>query len=539
MPSASGSCPRSAASSRSRGSRAMRSRCAPSSVSTWRQFAGLALARRAQRRLARRHRVAQVLEVAAERLLPRQQRAHRRAFDRRRDAIARGFPGLRGALAAAAPSRARPRARRPCPDRRTGPTSTPNVPAPRPRRGPAAPRPARRAPGARGRRTGAAPPATAAAPARSATRAARARCAAARTRPPSARASRAHPHRCAASIAVISSRRFASRRSFASISWRIARSSSHSLLSQAPASSTATIRTSSSSWWPSQRASSAIRRAMASRARPGQPSRRAPPAGGPAGSSLYRSRHACIACRRGPAAVLAHEPVEFPTCHPRTRSLPRAAMRRAPSLDTPAGSRWDSLLKAAALVDRAADPGRGAGGLRDVDDLRAELQGRDRAEAAHLRLAVPSHRSASWCSRARCSGSRAAVRRGRPAWDPAVPRGQRILAASVHGLLLALLVLIPWSGWTALSALADSRGLRHHPHLVLRLRPAAAAHLGAVAVQRPDGLRAVRQAACLGPVGRSRAARAARGRPRSGITPFVRDGVLRRMWPLGDGPPRS
>jgi len=48
------------------------------------------------------------------------------------------------------------------------------------------------------------------------------------------------------------------------------------------------------------------------------------------------------------------------------------------------------------------------------------------------------------------------VRRGRPAWDAAVPRAQRILASAVHALLLLLLVAIPWSGWTALSALADS-----------------------------------------------------------------------------------
>ncbi len=48
------------------------------------------------------------------------------------------------------------------------------------------------------------------------------------------------------------------------------------------------------------------------------------------------------------------------------------------------------------------------------------------------------------------------VRRGRPAWDAAVPRAQRTLASAVHALLLLLLVAIPWSGWTALSALADS-----------------------------------------------------------------------------------
>lgn len=47
-------------------------------------------------------------------------------------------------------------------------------------------------------------------------------------------------------------------------------------------------------------------------------------------------------------------------------------------------------------------------------------------------------------------------RTGRPAWAPAMPPAQRWLAACVHAGLLALLVVVPWSGWTALSALADS-----------------------------------------------------------------------------------
>jgi cytochrome b561 len=46
--------------------------------------------------------------------------------------------------------------------------------------------------------------------------------------------------------------------------------------------------------------------------------------------------------------------------------------------------------------------------------------------------------------------------RPRPAWQPDTPTAQRLLAGSVHAGLLALLVVVPWSGWTALSALADS-----------------------------------------------------------------------------------
>ena len=46
--------------------------------------------------------------------------------------------------------------------------------------------------------------------------------------------------------------------------------------------------------------------------------------------------------------------------------------------------------------------------------------------------------------------------RPRPSWPTGMPGWQCVLARLVHGSLLALLVLIPWSGWTALSALADS-----------------------------------------------------------------------------------
>lgn len=46
--------------------------------------------------------------------------------------------------------------------------------------------------------------------------------------------------------------------------------------------------------------------------------------------------------------------------------------------------------------------------------------------------------------------------RPRPSFDPAVTPWQRALARLVHAALALLLILIPWSGWTALSALADS-----------------------------------------------------------------------------------
>lgn len=46
--------------------------------------------------------------------------------------------------------------------------------------------------------------------------------------------------------------------------------------------------------------------------------------------------------------------------------------------------------------------------------------------------------------------------RPRPEWPADTPAPQRLLAFAVHAGLLALLVVVPWSGWTALSALADS-----------------------------------------------------------------------------------
>jgi cytochrome b561 len=129
------------------------------------------------------------------------------------------------------------------------------------------------------------------------------------------------------------------------------------------------------------------------------------------------------------------------------------------------------------------------------------------------------------------------LRRGRPSWDPALPRGQRVLAGSVHALLLALLVAIPWSGWTALSALADSPAFgsthiwffgfdRLLPRIWLPLPfddPSGYAFFGRL---HRWGLWAG-----LGLVGLHVASA-------FWHHVVVRDGVLRRMWPLGDGPLR-
>lgn len=48
------------------------------------------------------------------------------------------------------------------------------------------------------------------------------------------------------------------------------------------------------------------------------------------------------------------------------------------------------------------------------------------------------------------------VKLGRPAWGSMVPAWQRGIAALVQSALLALLLLLPLSGWAALSSLADS-----------------------------------------------------------------------------------
>lgn len=55
------------------------------------------------------------------------------------------------------------------------------------------------------------------------------------------------------------------------------------------------------------------------------------------------------------------------------------------------------------------------------------------------------------------------LRTQRPPLPNAMATYERALAYAAHGCLLLLLVLIPWSGWTALSALEDSKqyGVTH------------------------------------------------------------------------------
>lgn len=129
------------------------------------------------------------------------------------------------------------------------------------------------------------------------------------------------------------------------------------------------------------------------------------------------------------------------------------------------------------------------------------------------------------------------LRRGRPAFDAAVTPWQRGLARTVHGLLALLLVVVPWSGWTALSALADSPafGPTHLwffgwdgllPRIWTPLPfddPMGYRLFGAIhvwALWAGLGLLALHVASALW------------------HHLIRRDGVLRRMWPLGDGPTR-
>jgi cytochrome b561 len=210
--------------------------------------------------------------------------------------------------------------------------------------------------------------------------------------------------------------------------------------------------------------------------------------------------------------------------------------RTAPPAVVAAGSRWDSLLKAVhwsiALLILLEVP---AGfvmsmtygpSFKDATALKLHVfASQFHHTVGFLVLAV----ALFWIARR--------LRRGRPAWDDAVPRGQRILASGVHGVLLALLVLVPWSGWTALSALADSAafGATHiwffgFDRVLPRIweplpfdDPSGYARFGRLHVW---GLWAglavltLHVAAALW------------------HHAFVKDGVLRRMWPLGDGPHR-
>jgi cytochrome b561 len=127
------------------------------------------------------------------------------------------------------------------------------------------------------------------------------------------------------------------------------------------------------------------------------------------------------------------------------------------------------------------------------------------------------------------------LRRPRPPAGPAVPPWQRRLAGSVHALLALLLLIVPLSGWAALSALADSPqfGPTHlwffgFDRLLPRIwaplpfdDPMGYRLLGAVHVRAlwlGLALLALHVAAALW----HHAVR--------------RDGVLRRMWPLAELP---
>lgn len=208
-----------------------------------------------------------------------------------------------------------------------------------------------------------------------------------------------------------------------------------------------------------------------------------------------------------------------------------------PTEVTAAGPRWDSLLKAAhwsiALLILVEVP---AGFVMSM------TYGPSFKDATVLKLhifASQFHHTVGflvlagvlfWIARR--------LRRGRAPWDGAVTRGQRILASGVHGLLLALLVLIPWSGWTALSALADSAayGTTHiwffgFDRVLPRIweplpfnDPSGYARFGRLHVWglwAGLALLSLHVAAALW------------------HHAIVRDGVLRRMWPLGDDSQRS
>lgn len=214
-----------------------------------------------------------------------------------------------------------------------------------------------------------------------------------------------------------------------------------------------------------------------------------------------------------------------------------APSRDAPAVDRPAGSRWDSTVKAVHWSIALLILGEVPAGF--VMSMTYGVSFKDATALQLHTFASQFHHTVGflvlagalfWIARR--------LRRGRPAWDRAVPRGQRILASSVHGLLLALLVLIPWSGWTALSALADSPafGTTHlwffgFDRLLPRIweplpfnDPSGYARFGRLHVWglwAGLALLALHVASALW------------------HHAVVRDGVLRRMWPLGDGPPRS
>jgi len=120
----------------------------------------------------------------------------------------------------------------------------------------------------------------------------------------------------------------------------------------------------------------------------------------------------------------------------------------------------------------------------------------------------------------------------RPPFPTAMPAYQRGLARLAQAALMTLLILIPWSGWTALSALADSP----------RFGPTHIWFFGT------DGLipRIWRPLPANDPLGYGRFGRLHRSLLIAGAGivavhaasalwhQFVRrDGILARMWPLG------
>lgn len=199
----------------------------------------------------------------------------------------------------------------------------------------------------------------------------------------------------------------------------------------------------------------------------------------------------------------------------------------------PAASRWDSLVKAlhwsialALLVEVPAGfvmawtygPGFKDAGVLKLHVLASQFH----HTLGFLVLAA----ALAWLLRR--------ARRARPPFDPAVPAWQRRLAGAVHGLLALLLLLVPLSGWAALSALADSPqfGPTHiwffgFDRLLPRIwaplpfdDPLGYRLFGAVhvwALWAGLALLALHVASALW----HHAVR--------------RDGVLRRMWPLADG----